>query len=88
MKLKKDFITQMIGGTQMMVSMATGADAFKGLVKSNKTAAFIIDNLKQETTAEKITEAMLDVYEVDRDTAYNAVCRVIEQLRGIGAIEE
>ncbi len=38
MKLKDGFITYGVGDEQMLVS--TGASAFNGLVKSNKTAAF------------------------------------------------
>ena len=40
MKLKKNFVTQDVGDSQVMVS--TGRTDFNGMVKSNKTAAFII----------------------------------------------
>ena len=43
MKLKDDFITQMIEGTQFLVPL--GGEAFNGIVRSNKTAAFIVDCL-------------------------------------------
>ena len=52
MKLKDDFITQDIDDTQFLVPI--GAEAFQGLVRSNKTAAFIVDCLKEETTPEDI----------------------------------
>ena len=39
MKLKSDFITQEIDGTQFLV--AVGGESFNGIVKSNATAAFI-----------------------------------------------
>lgn len=50
MKLKNGFITHEIDGEQIMV--ATGKISFAGLVRSNKTAAFIVDSLKTETTKE------------------------------------
>ena len=41
MKLKPDFITQNIEDTQFLI--AIGGEAFSGIVRSNKTAAFIVD---------------------------------------------
>ena len=54
MKLKSNFITHTSGDEQLMIS--AGGD-FNGMVRSNKTAAFIIDMLKEETTKEKIESA-------------------------------
>ena len=42
MKLKDSFITQDIDGAQFMVTV--GEASFTGIVKSNKTAAFIVDS--------------------------------------------
>ena len=52
MKLKEGFVTHEMGGEQVMV--ATGSASFSGLVRSNATAAFIVDCLKEETTKEQI----------------------------------
>ena len=41
MKLKNEFITQDIDDTQFLVPV--GAEAFSGIVRSNKTAAFIVN---------------------------------------------
>lgn len=61
MKLKNGFITHEIDGEQIMV--ATGKISFAGLVRSNKTAAFIVDSLKTETTKEAIVDAMTAKYD-------------------------
>lgn len=86
MKLKEDFITQDIEGTQFLVSM--GAEEFSGIVRSNKTAAFIVDCLKEETTAEAIVEKMAAKYDADRETIAADVAEIINTLRGIHALEE
>ncbi|MBQ4225513.1 MAG: PqqD family protein, partial [Oscillospiraceae bacterium] len=65
MRLKDDFITQDIDGTQFLVPV--GAEAFSGIVRSNPTAAFIIDCLKEETTAAKIVDAMCAKYNAPRE---------------------
>ncbi len=86
MKLSKQFVTKDIGDTQVMV--AVGSAAFSGVVRSNKTAAFVVDQLKEDTTKEKIVAAMLERYEVTEERASADVDRILEKLRSIGALEE
>ncbi len=86
MKLNKQFVTREIGGTQVMV--AVGSAAFSGIVRSNKTAAFIVDQLKKETTKEQVVAAVLEQYEADPAKVSADVDMVIEKLRGIGALDE
>ena len=86
MKLKSDFITQTIEDTQFLVPV--GAEAFRGIVRSNMTAAFIVDCLKEETTEEAIIDAMCAKYDAPRDVIAADVAEIIEKLRGINAIEE
>ncbi len=86
MKLNKQFVTKDIGDTQVMV--AVGSAAFSGVVRSNKTAAFVVDQLKEDTTKEKIVAAMLEKYEVTEERASADVDRILEKLRSIGALEE
>ena len=86
MKLKEDFITQNIDDIQFMVPV--GTESFSGIVKSNRTAAFIVDCLKEETREEKIVDAMCDRYEAPRETIAADVRRILDTLRKIRAIEE
>ena len=86
MKLKDSFITQNIDDTQFLVPV--GAEAFHGIVRSNKTAAFIVDCLKEETTKEKIVDAMCAKYAAPRETIEKDVGTVLDTLRRIHALEE
>lgn len=87
MRLKDGFLTHRTGGEQVMV--AAGGVGFSGLVRSNHTAAFIVDQLKRDTTREQIIDAVLKQYEdaplpaVERD-----VDKVLDTLRSIGALDE
>lgn len=85
MKLKPDFITHESDDEQIMVS--TGDSGFFGMVRSNNTAAFIIDCLKQETTEEQIVDAMANRFEAPKTVIAKDVARVLQTLREIGAIE-
>ena len=88
MKLKQGFITQDYHGEQLMVQAGSWKNIFHGLVRSNETAAFIVNCLKCETSEEKIVRALTEAYEVDEARAATGVRTILEKLRGIGAIEE
>lgn len=87
-KLKQGFITQDYHGEQLMVQAGNARGTFHGLVRSNETAAFIVNCLKQETSEAEIVEALTETYEVDEERASADVRRILDKLRGIGAIEE
>lgn len=85
MKLKDSFITHMDGDTQMIVDTSA---KFSGLIRNNKTAAYIIELLKTDTTEEKIVEAVCQKYDAPKETVRKDVHRLIEEWRTIGAIDE
>lgn len=86
MKLKDGFVTHDMGGEQIMVS--TGSTAFSGLVRSNGTAAFIVDCLKEETTKEQIVAKMLEKYDAPEAVISADVDKILEKLRSIKALDE
>jgi hypothetical protein len=86
MKLKQGFVTREMGGEQIMV--ATGKANFSGFTRANAAGAFIVNCLKEETSVEKIVDAMAAVYDAPRDVLEADVLKIIEKLRSIGAIDE
>jgi len=86
MKLKSNFTTVSIEDTQFMV--AVGSEKFNGVVRNNKTAAFIVDCLKKETTIDAISDAMCAKYDAPRDCIVADVKEIIEKLRSIDALDE
>lgn len=86
MKLNKGFLTYVTEGEQLMV--ATDTKKFSGLVRSNRTAADIVDCLKKDSTKEEIIQIMLEKYEVDEKRLEEDVEKVLEILRGISALDE
>ena len=57
-------------------------------MRSNATAAFIVDCLKKQTTREAILEAMLDKYEVSTEKAAADLDRILDTLRSVNALDE
>lgn len=86
MKLKDGFVTHEMGDEQILV--ATGNANFAGMVRSNPTAGFIVDCLKEDTTREEIIGKMLDKYDVTREIVAADVDKIIAKLRSINALDE
>ena len=86
MRLSDQFVIHDTGTEQIMVPV--GSAAFSGMVRSNRTAAFIVDCLREETTEAAIIRKLLEKYDVSEERAGADVRAIIEKLRGIGAIVE
>ena len=85
MKLKDTYITHDSDGEQILLDTSS---SFAGLIRNNKTAAFIVQCLKEETTEEKIVEAMFEKYDAPKEVLAKDVSDVIEKLRKVGALDE
>lgn len=85
MKLKDNFITHETDGEQIMVA---AGGSFAGMVRSNATAAFIVDCLKTDTTEAEILDKMLAKYDADKNVMAEDLKMIIGKLRKIGAIDE
>lgn len=86
MKLNDNFLTQDIDDTQVMV--ATGDTKFNGIVRSNRTAAEIVNLLKEETTRDEVLDKMCAKYDEKREVIAADVDNVIATLRKVGALDE
>ena len=86
MKLNPKFLTHETKGEHITVS--TTGTQFNGLIRSNPTAAFIIETLKTDTTESELVDKLLAKYDVDRPTAEKDVADLIGKLRSIGAVIE
>ena len=86
MKLSDKFITHMSNNKQVLVS--TDRNVFSGLVRSNETAAYIVNLLKEETTREEVVNKMMSDYEASREDIERNVDKVLNVLRSVGALDE
>lgn len=84
MKLKDTFITYSSGDDYIMVA----TKGFSGMARGNKTAAFIIEQLKKSAAPEQIIDAVAAHFDAPRPTIEKDVADILARLRSIGAIEE
>lgn len=85
MKLKDGFITHETCDEHLTVSTN---GAFNGIIRSNATAAFIVECLKEETTEQEIIQKMMAKYNAPSDIIEEDVKKVLDTLRGINALNE
>ena len=87
MKLNPQFLTHETFGEHYIIG--TDETGFKGIIKSNETAAFIVERLKTYTSEDEIIDSLLAEYEgADRETVAHDVEDIIGKLRSVGALEE
>lgn len=86
MKLKNEFITYSMDGQEILVG--TGKSSFKGMVKANSSASFILSCLKEDITEEELVRRMMEKYDAGQDQLEKDVRKILNDLRSIGAIDE
>ena len=88
MKLKQGFILHDTGGEHMVVATGEAGKSFNGLIRNNDTANFIFQQLMNDTTEEKIVDAMLEQYDAPREVVAADVHRIIVQIREAGILDD
>jgi hypothetical protein len=88
MKLHNGFITYNSGSEQIMVAAGAASEVFRGMVRSNETAAFIIDCLKEEITQAELADKLVARYDAPRELIERDLQNILNTLRKIGALDE
>ena len=87
MKLKYHFVFQPIGNIYMGVPVGDSAKLFHGMMQLNEVGYDIVSLMTEEISREEIVEKILEMYDIDRDSALVHVNDVIEYLEGQGVLE-
>lgn len=86
MKLNEQFVIHQMDGETMLIPTAKAP--FHGLGEGNETVWVILNCLTQDTTEEKIVDALAAAFTGDRAEMEEDVRSVLAKLRAIGALEE
>lgn len=87
MKLKEGIIVTKVGTDNIVVAAGEAGKSFKGMLKLNGTAAFIVEQLKADLSVDAVVAAVLEKYDVSEDGAQASVKQVVDQLTQIGLVE-
>lgn len=87
MKINDSFITYYTTDSEQIL-VSTDNSGFRGMVRSNRTAAFVIDCLKENCSRTELIEKMTEKFDAPENVLAQDVDRVLEVLRSIGALDE
>ena len=60
MKLKNSFVSYQTGDEYLLVATGQEKGGFRGMVRSNRTTAFVMDCLRQEISRDGLVEKLLE----------------------------
>ena len=81
MKIKEGFMLKNIAGANVVVPVGSNTVSFRSVITLNESGAFLWKQLENDTTKEKVLEAMLSEYAVDQATAKADIDEFVELLQ-------
>lgn len=87
MKLSKEFALREIAGNYIVIPFGEKAVNFNAMVTLNETGAYLWKQLEKEKSQRELLDAMLEEYEVDRETAKVHIENFCEKLKASGILE-
>ncbi len=88
MKLNDNYIMTELGEDGVLIPIGKMAASFRGILRLNKTAVFVVNCLMHDTTTEQIVDALCEEYEAERSAVEIDVNKALDKLREMGAIQE
>ena len=87
MKIKENFVLRNIADEYIVMPTGSSIADFDGAVVLNEVSAFIFEKLCNPLSKEDLVVALLDEYEVDKETAAEDVDNLISKFEDMGIIE-
>ena len=87
MKIVKEFILREIAGECVLVPTGATTQEFNGLITLNEVGAFLWGKLQQDVELEQLVDAVLDEYDIDKETATHDAEEFVENLKKAGIIK-
>lgn len=88
MRAIEDLIVREIAGEYILIPTGSAALKIHGMINLSESGYLLWDKLQSECTEEDLVEAILDEYEIDRETAAEDVKAFIGQMEQIGLLEK
>ena len=87
MKLKYDFYFHPVGEKHVGVAMGEGAREFSGMLELDEVAYDIVSHISDGISRDELIDAMLSIYDDDREVVARCVDKVIAYLTAEGVLE-
>lgn len=88
MKAKKGFMMRKVGERAVVVPIGEASKHFHGMINLNETGAFLWSLLGEDTTEERLLEALLEAYDTSCEQAQQGLNSFLDKIREAGVLEE
>lgn len=85
MKIKAGLSLNVMGDEFVVV--ADNPEVFRGMIKLNKSGAFVFELIQAETSKKDIIDKIVKKYDIDEKTASDDLIEYIETFKAAGLIE-
>ena len=86
MKIKDGFILKEVVGNYIVVAVGKRVKEFKGVISLSETGAFLWKMLEKECDENKLVDALLSEYEVEKEQAKADVNEFIAKIKEAGLL--
>jgi hypothetical protein len=87
MKIKEGFVKKNVGGTDIVVAVGEASLDFNAMITLNGSGAFLWSLLENDVTEEELVSAMVEKYDIDKETAKKDISAFLNTAKGAGVIE-
>ena len=87
MKIKENFVLRQIAGAWVVLPLGAATLDFNGMLKLNESGMMLWRFLEQGADKEKMTQALLDAYDVSLDEAARDVEEFLDKLIQAGCLD-
>ena len=86
MKRSPNFLMRQVAGSWVVVPVGAAAREFPGMIRLNQSGKLIWELLEQEQTADGLTQALLERYDVTETQARQDVDAFLAKLTSVSAL--
>lgn len=87
MKIKEGYLLREVAGSHVILPIGETTIDFNGMASLNETGVFLFERMKEEITEEELVKELLEVYDIDEETAKKDVNAFVEKVKGAGIVE-
>lgn len=85
MRIKEGFVLKTVAGENIVVPVGNNV-SFNAIISLNETGTFLWRQLLEEKTHEQLLEALLNEYNVDKETATQDIDKFTKRLSEVNLI--
>ena len=88
MKAKSGFVLRDVVGEKILMPVGDNITKFNGTVLLNTVSAFVWEKLQEPALKEDLLQAILDKFDIDKETASRDLDRLLDKFTELGILEE